>query len=84
MSCAELLQAIPKRNDSLTRGANDHAEEAILEEALRWESQAVLFVQKFLAEFDVIGNSLELVEVDAHHHVHGSAASDGSYTSDGG
>ena len=83
MSRAELLQALAKLIDSGLSGAEDHAEEALLEEALRREGQAVLLRQKLLAEVDIVFDAVELVEVNANHHVHGSAASDRSYTSDG-
>ena len=83
MSRAELLQALSKLIDSGLRGAEDHAEEALLEEALRRERQAVLLRQELLAKVDIVFDAFELVEVNANHHVHGSAASDRSYTSDG-
>jgi len=84
MSCAKFLQAIPKRIDSGLGRADNHAEETLLEEALRRERQAVLFLKKLFAEVDIVGDSLEFIEVNANHHVHGSAASNWSYTSDGG
>ena len=84
MGGAELLQAIAKLIDSGLCGAEDHAEEALLEEALRGERQAVLLLEQLLAEVDIVFDALKLVKVDAHHHIHGCAASNRSYTSDGG
>ena len=81
--CAELLQALSKLIDSGLSGAEDHAEEAFLEEALRRESQAVLLLQKLLAKVDIVFDAFKLVEVNSYHHVHGGTASDRSYTSDG-
>ena len=83
MSRAELLQALSKLIDSGLRGAEDHAEEALLKEALRREGQAVLLRQELLAKVDIIFDAFKLVKFNAHHHVHGGAASDRSYTSDG-
>ena len=82
MGRAELLQAISKAIDSGLSGAENHAEEALLEEALRWERQAVLLVEELLAEVYFAFNSLEFIELDAYHHVHRGAASDRSYTAD--
>ena len=83
MSRAELLQALSKLIDSGLRGAEDHAEEALLEEALRREGKTVLLRQEVLAKVDIVFDAFELAELNANHHVHGSAASDRSYTSDG-
>ena len=80
---AKLLEAVAKRIDSLRFGADDHAEEILLEEARRGEGEAVLLCQKLSTELDIVLDILELFYVDAHHHVHGCAASDGSHTSDG-
>ncbi len=80
----EFLEAIAELVDSILRSANNHAEEAFLKEALGGESQAVLLVQKHLAELHVIADAVELFKVDAHHHVHGSAASDWRNTFDRG
>ena len=82
MIVAEFLEAISELIDSRLRRANDHAEEALLKEALRGESQTILLRQQHLAELDVVADAVEFVELDAHHHVHGSAAPDRRYTSD--
>ena len=84
MSRAELLQALAKLIDSGLSGAEDHAEEALLEEALRGERQAVLLLEQLLAEVDIVFDAFKLLKVNAHHHIHGCAASNRSYTSDGG
>lgn len=84
MCRAELLQAITKLIDSSLCGAEDHAEEAFLKEALRWEGQAVLLLQQLLAEVDIVFDAFELLKVNTHHHIHGCTASDRSYTSDSG
>lgn len=82
MSRAELLQAITELIDSFLFGANDHAEEALREEAGRWERQTVLLIQKLFAEVNIVLDAIELLEVNAHHHIHGCTAFDRSYTSD--
>lgn len=84
VSCAELLEAVAECIDSFSSGADDHTEESVLEETLGGESQTVLLAKKLLAEIDIVRNALELREFDTHHHVHGSTASDRSYTFDGG
>ena len=80
---AKLLEAVAKRIDCLWCGADDHAEEILLEEARGGEGKAVLLGQKLSTELDIVLDILELFNVDAHHHVHGCAASDRSHTSDG-
>ena len=82
MSGAELLEAVTELIDSFRESADDHSEEVFLEEASRGERQAVLLGQKFPAELDVVVDVGELVTLDAHHHVHRSAASDRCHTSD--
>ena len=84
MGRAELLKAISKLVDGLCSGANDHAEEPCFEEARAREGQTVLFIQKFLAEVNVVSDSLEFLEVNSHHHVHRGARLNRCYTSDGG
>ena len=79
---AEFLETVSELNDSVLGRADDHAEEAIFKEALGREGEAVLLIQKLGAEVHVVADALELLEVDTHHHVHGGAAPDGSYTSD--
>ena len=82
MVVTEFLEAIAKLVESLLRRANNHAEETLLKEALGGESETVLLVQEHLAELHIVLDALKLFKVDAHHHVHGSAASNRGYTSD--
>lgn len=84
MGGAEFLQTVAKFIDNLVGGADDHSEEATLEETLAREGQTVLLVQQLFAEVHVVCNIAELFKVNAHHHVHGSAASNRSYTANGG
>ena len=79
---AEFLEAISELIDSRCCRADDHAEEALLKEALRGERQTILLCQQHLAELDVVADAVEFVKLNPHHHVHGSAAPDWRYTSD--
>jgi len=84
MGRAELLKAISKLVDSLRSGANDHAEEPFFKKACAREGKTVLFIQKFLAEVNIVGDSLKFLEVNSHHHVHRGAWLNRCYTSDCG
>ena len=54
MILTEFFETVTKSVDSLWFCADNHAEEALLEEALAWESEAILFVEELLAEVHII------------------------------
>jgi len=47
----------------------------LLEKARARKTEGILLSQQLVAEISVVSNILKVVDVDAHHHVHRSAAS---------
>ena len=82
MVSTERLKTVSKSVDSLRLRADDHSEEALLEEALAREGQTVLLLEKLLAEVHIIFNLWEHVQFYLDHHVHGCTTTDWSHTRD--
>mmetsp|Transcript_25609 Transcript_25609/g.48121 ORF Transcript_25609/g.48121 Transcript_25609/m.48121 type:complete len:211 (-) Transcript_25609:617-1249(-) len=71
MVLAELLDPNSRLLQHLHRRAVNGPEEVLDPEAGPRQSENVLLVQEHLREFDVVGDVLELLDVDLHHGVHG-------------
>lgn len=82
MHLAEGGEAVDELLHVLGGGADDHAEEALGEEAGGGEHEAALLVEQLLGEVHVVLNVEELLQLDLNHHVHGGLGPNGRDAAD--
>lgn len=72
MSSTKFCHTLVSFLKATSRWSNDDTNKVGIIKALTWKHKHVLFGHQLLAKLDIRTDILELVHIDAHHHVHGS------------